>query len=199
MRHWIFTLLATVLLASVAAAQGAPPEKEPTPAQRPSLSRGKTSVPGPRGKAPIIGQVYIGERAPDFVLDASNGLQEQLSHHRGKWVLLVFDDRYRALADYDTLDIQAAKLGARVIGVCHEKQQLLMTARTREGVNMLLLADATGEVSAVYGLYDWGASTTEPGFFVIDRDGTVRLAIVGKLFPADQMLELLKFATGMIE
>ena len=30
-----------------------------------------------------------------------------------------------------------------------------------------------GEVSAVYGLYDWGASTTEPGFFVIDRDGTV--------------------------
>ena len=35
--------------------------------------------------------------------------------------------------------------------------------------------------------------------FVIDHDGIVRLAVVGKLFPSDQMLELMKFATGTIE
>src|SRR5262249_29084283 len=132
-------------------------------------------------------------------LDASNGLQEQLSRHRGQWVLLVFDDRYHALADYDSLDIRARKLGARVIGVCHEKQQTLTAASARDHFSMLLLADATGEVSAIYGLYDWGATTTQPGFFVLDRDGTVRLAILGRLFPADQMLELLKFATGFTE
>jgi peroxiredoxin len=192
MRHWILTVIATAVLASAAAAQ-APRDKEPAP-QRPTTSKSK--VPGVRGKAPIIGQVYIGERAPDFVLDASNGLQEQLSHHRGKWVLLVFDDRYRPLAAYDTLDTDARKLGAQVIGVCHEKQQTLMTVRTRDRIDMLLMADVTGEISAVYGLYDWGASTTQSGFFVIDREGMVRLAIVGRLFPPDQMLELLKFATG---
>jgi peroxiredoxin len=194
MRTWFHTIIVTALLATAAAAQ----DKTGPPSSRPT-GNVRSTVPGARGKAPIIGQVYIGERAPDFVLDASNGLQEQLSRHRGQWVLLVFDDRYRSLADYDSLDIKARRLGARVIGVCHEKQQTLMGVSARDHIQMLLLADATGEVSAVYGLYDWGASTTEPGFFVIDRDGTVRLAIVGRLFPADQMLELLKFATGAAE
>jgi len=197
MRSWILTLIMTAVLATAAAAQN-PPKSETPPGQN-QLPVGKPAVVGARGKAPIIGQVYIGERAPDFVLDASNGTQEQLSRHRGNWVLLVFDDRYHSLADYDSLDDQARKLGARVIGVCHEKQQTLTTASARDHVDMLLLADATGEVSAIYGLYDWGASTTDPGFFVIDRDGTVRLAIVGRLFPAYQMLELLKFATGAAE
>lgn len=196
MLKWIAAIIASVVLAAAAAAQEPPKTTTPGQAGR-STGALKSGATGPRGKAPIIGQVYIGERAPDFVLDASNGVQEQLSRHRGSWVLLVFDDRYHSLADYDTLDDQAKKLGARVIGVCHEKQQTLMAASAKEHFDMLLFADATGEVSAVYGLYDWGAATTEPGFFVIDREGVVRLAIVGRLFPADQMLELIKFATGV--
>lgn len=156
----------------------------------------KATVPGGRGKAPIIGQVYIGERAPDFVLDGSTGVPEQLSKQRGQWVLLAFGERYRDLAGLDTLATHAREVGARVITVAHEKQQTLTSATARNHVNMLMLADATGEVSAIYGLFDWGANTIEPGFFVIDRDGIVRLAIVGKLFPSDQMLELLRFATG---
>jgi peroxiredoxin len=194
MRIGILMLIASAVLATAVEAQDVPKTGSP-PASRPTPS-GKPATIGPRGKAPIIGQVYIGERAPDFVLDASTGRQEQLSRQRGQWVLLVFDERLHPLAAYDTLDTQARRLGARVIGVCHEKQQTLMSARAKDGFDMMLFADATGEVSAVYGLYDWGASTTEPGFFVIDRDGTVRLAIVGRLFPADQMLELLRFATG---
>ena len=154
------------------------------------------SIPGGRGKAPIIGQVYIGERAPDFVLDGSNGTPQQLSKQRGQWVLLAFGERYRDLAGLDSLDINARNLGARVIAVAHEKQQTLTSATARDHKEMLMLADATGEVSATYGLFDWGANTIEPGFFILDRKGTVKLGIVGRLFPPDQMLELLRFETG---
>jgi len=195
MRKWILTMAACCLMSVPAAAQEPTSDKTaplaaPTGNARPTLT-------GVRGKAPIIGQVYIGERAPDFVLDGSQGVQEQLSKHRGQWALLVFSDRYRDLSGLDTLDTDARGLGARVIGVCHEKQHTLMSLCARNHTDMLLLADVTGEVSAVYGLYDWRTGKTDPGFFVIDPEGIVRLAIIGHLFPADQMLDLLRFATGL--
>lgn len=196
MRKWILALAACCLLCGTAAAQEAGSDKA-APIRPPANV--KAGVPGARGKAPIIGSVYIGERAPDFVLDGSRGIPEQLSKHRGRWVLLVFGERFRDLAGLDTLDVDARGIGARVIGVCHEKQQTLTSLSARDHVDMLLLADATGEVSAMYGLYDWLVGKTEPGFFVIDREGTVRLAIIGKLFPPDQMLELLRFATGALD
>ena len=194
MRKPVLMLLALCACVSIVSAQTTAGEKSSTSTR--STGNVKATVPGGRGKAPIIGQVYIGERAPDFVLDGSQGGQEQLSKQRGQWVLLAFGERYRDLAGLDTLDVHAREVGARVITVAHEKQQTLTSATARNHVNMLMLADATGEVSAIYGLFDWGANTIEPGFFVIDRDGMVRLAIVGKLFPSDQMLELLRFATG---
>jgi peroxiredoxin len=79
--------------------------------------------------------------------------------------------------------------------VCHEKQQTLMTAVARKEFDMLMLADATGEVSAMYGLFDWQHTATETGFFVLDRNGIVRLAMFGRLFPPEQMLGLLQFVT----
>ena len=190
----VLLLLALCAWVSIVAAQE-PVSEKGSPVTRTS-GNVRATVPGARGKAPIIGQVYIGERAPDFVLDGSKGIPEQLSKQRGQWVLLAFGERYRDLAGLDSLDINARDVGARVITVAHEKQQTLTSATARNKVNMLMLADATGEVSAIYGLFDWGANTVDPGFFVIDRDGIVRLAIVGKLFPPDQMLELLRFATG---
>jgi peroxiredoxin len=194
------SLLVAVLVcawAAVAAAQELP--REAAQPIRPQPSGMKSQVTGSRGKAPVIGQVYIGDLAPDFVLDASTGKQAQLSKLRGRWTLLTFADRYRDLRAYDSLDVQAHDIGAHVVGVCHEKQQTLTAVTTRDKVHMLLLADATGEVSAIYGLYDWGNALTEPGFFVLDPQGTVRLAIIGRLFPADQMLEMLKFATSSME
>ena len=193
MRRWLLTITACCLIGVPAAAQVSGSGKAPPVKSSPNV---KAGVPAARGKAPIIGDVYIGERAPDFVLDGSRGGPEKLSKHRGHWVLLAFGERFRDLAGLDTLDVDAQGIGARVIGVCHEKQQTLTSLSERDHIGMLLLADATGEVSAMYGLFDWGASKTETGFFVIDREGTVRLAIIGRLFPPDQMLELLKFATG---
>lgn len=197
MRKWICLLAACCVMCGPAAALQ-DPTSDKTPPPRPP-SNTKASVPATRGKAPIIGSVYIGDPAPDFVLDGSSGVEEQLSKHRGQWVLLVFGDRYRDLRGLDTLDTEAHKLDAHTIGVCHEKQQTLTSQCARDHVNLLLLADVTGEVAAVYGLYDWREAKIEPGFFVIDPQGMVRLAIIGRVFPADQMLELLRFATAIPE
>lgn len=194
MRKPILTLIAMCVWSTLGLAQSSVDSK--TPASRQTSSGSRVMVPGVRGKAPIIGQVYIGELAPDFVLDGSRGSQEQLSKHRGQWVLLAFGERYRDLAGFNASDSSAHQIGAHFIGVAHEKQRTLTSAARRKSLGMLMLADVTGEVSATYGLFDWGTNTTQPGFFVIDAQGIVRLAIVGRLFPPDQMLELLRFETG---
>ena len=197
MRNWIFALIAATAIAPAALAQDVPRDQPVAPRPEPTVKQ--PSVSAPRGKAPIIGSVGIGERAPDFELDTSTGRTEKLSRLRGYWVLLVFGDRYRTLMALDSLDTDARPLGARVVGVCHEKQQTLTSAAAREKYDMLLFADATGEVSAMYGLFDWQHGTTTPGLVVIDREGTVRLVVLGRLFPRDQMLDLLKFATETTE
>ena len=111
-------------------------------------------------------------------------------------MLIVFANRYRTLAPLDSVDGEALRLGARVIGVCREKQNTLTAARARERLDVLMLADVTGEVSAMYGLFDWQTAETEPGFFVIDRLGVVRLVVLGHLFPPHEMLDLVRFVTG---
>jgi peroxiredoxin len=192
MRNLSLVVLASALVAGAALAQDIP--RDQTPPVNPGPTTSKSSQP--RGKAPIIGEVAIGERAPDFLLDTSLGKSQKLSRLRGDWVLLLFGDRYRSLAVFDSLDVPARQLGARIVGVCHEKQQTLTGVAARDSLRLLMFADATGEVAAMYGVYDWRYGTTDPGFFVIDRDGIVRLAVIGKLFPPDQMLELVRFATG---
>ena len=193
MRPWTLILILLLAGAGVAEAQDTPHE---TISQPPSAGRSKPSSGSPRGKTPILGDVEIGERAPDFVLDGSNGASQKLSALRGQWILLVFSDRYRPVAPLDSIGERAKRLQSRVVAVCREKQQTLMTNCERDKINMLMLADPTGEVAATYGLYDWFKAQTEPGFFVVDPEGIVRLAVVGKMFPPGDMLDVIRIATG---
>lgn len=192
MRPWTLTLVLLLVGPVVAGAQDIP---RGTVSQAPSGTT-KPIAGSPRGKQPILGEVEIGERAPDFVLDASNGTSEKLSSLRGQWLLLVFADRYRTVAPLDSIGERARKLQSRVVAVCREKQQTLMTYRDRDKISMLMLADPTGEVAATYGLYDWLASQTQPGFFVVDPEGIIRLAVIGKMFPPGDMMDVIRIATG---
>ena len=188
LRWFALLLLASVAITRAGIAQELPGDKTPRP--RP-VSKPHGSPP-PRGKAPVSGSVYIGDRAPDFVLDGSNGRAMKLSGLRGEWIVLVFADRWRSVADLDAAERELRPLCARVVAVCHEKQQTLMTAVERDSISYLMLADATGEVSGVYGLFDWQTNRTEPGFFVLGRDGTVNIAVLGHLFPSDQLAYVAK-------
>jgi hypothetical protein len=68
-----------------------PPIETPTP---PQTNTTPTTI-GPSAKQPILGDLAIGERAPDFWLDASNGDRVKLSSLRGHWIVLVFNDALR--------------------------------------------------------------------------------------------------------
>ena len=191
-----FALALMLLVSCPAIVESQMGQRSPTPATpSPALP---TSPPttAPSTKHALGGQVWVGETAPDFELDASSGAPVRLSRLRGDWVLLIFADRRRDLAELLKAQEQLADRGMRVVGVCHEKPQSLISQAARDGIDQLVLADVTGEISGMYGLYDWERSETRPGFFVIDREGIVRLGILGRLFPADETVELMRYTLG---
>jgi alkyl hydroperoxide reductase subunit AhpC len=53
-----------------------------------------------------------------------------------------------------------------------------------------LLGDATGEVSAVYGMWDPLVSDTRAGIVVVDRKGMIRLVVSGQILPPEEVLSL---------
>jgi peroxiredoxin len=188
-------LLSGAALASEARAQGDEP-KAPPPAQPPH-------EPGPQPRNPpaqgrILGQVYLGERAPDFELDGSRGVPVMLSRLRGDWVLLTFADRRDSLVRLRAVEGELGELGVKLVGVCREKAYNLVNAARRDSTPFLMLADVTGEVSAAYGLYDSMHGQVEPGFVLLDRMGVVRSAFFGQLLPPAEIAHLARFAiTGL--
>lgn len=190
----VFVLAAILVGPPLADAQSTEVPKGATP-KPPRETRTRTST-APRGKVPVSGSVYIGDDAPSFELDGSNGRQVKQSTLRGEWVVLAFSDRWRPIADLDVANARLRRMGARIVGVCHEKQQTLLTAVRRDSVQLLMLADPTGEVSGLYGMFDWTRSQTQTGFFVLDRAGVVRLAVLGRIFPPDQIVDTVEFLKG---
>jgi len=134
----------------------------------------------------IRGSVYTGELAPDFELPASTGHLVKLSSFRSRWTLLVFAERKEGLAPLASIRDQMLSMGVQMVGVCDEKAYYLVAFAAKGGPPFPMLGDVTGEISALYGLYDAKRETTEPGFFMIDPEGKVRLALLGQqLRPAD--------------
>lgn len=153
-----------------------------------------TPTTTPRPRARIASRVYVGEPAPAFELDASNGRAVRLGAQRGRWVLLVFDESRAALVARRDLASEVGDLAITVLGVCNEKARTLQTRASRDSVPFLLLADVTGEVSALYGLWDDERDSTRPGFVLVDRDGFVRMALLGSSLPVQDIARLVHFA-----
>lgn len=184
------TALAALLVASAAAAQESP--KGPPPSRPPHEPRPAPRNPPAQGH--IFGQVYLGEQAPDFELDGSRGRPVKLSHLRGDWVVLVFADRREHLARLRVIDADMKELGAVLVGVCKEKAYVLEKFAAREKVPFLMLADWSGEIAALYGLFSYGRSEIQPGFLVLDRSGTVRSAFFGAPLPPEDVAKIARFA-----
>ncbi len=194
MRTIMWMLLAMSLVAAGAAAQesskGSPPSRPPhEPPAGPHN-------PSPQGR--IEGEIFLGDLAPDFELDGSRGKPARLSYYRGDWVVLVFADRREQLGRLAAVNGEMTEVGAVLLGVCKEKAYVLERYAAREKVPFLMLADWSGEISALYGLYDYEHSEIQPGFMVLDRTGTVRLAFVGINLPPEEIARIARFAvTGM--
>lgn len=184
---------ALVLAAALALASpvlGQPDPKTPQPAS----PRSGAGSPPPQARVHIYGQVYIGERAPDFTLDASDGKIVRLSRFRGDWVVLVFADRKEKLGPLSAIHNELRSLGVHILPVCREKAHGLQMYSTRNHLPFVLGSDWTGEIASLYGLFDGERSMISPGFLLVDRDGIVRMALFGQNVPPEQIAALVRFA-----
>ena len=193
MRPVSWTLLVGLLLATGAVAQ----ESSKAPPSR--LPRDPTSTPrNPPAQGHINGQIYLGEEAPDFELDGSRGKPVRLTSFRGEWVVLVFADRREQLAKLSAIDGDMKEMGAVLLGVCKEKAYVLERYGPRVKLPFVVLADWSGEIAALYGLYNYERSEIQSGFLVLDRTGTVRSAFVGATLPPEEIARIARFAvTGL--
>lgn len=192
MRPATLVLVILALACARPAAAQDPAKAAPTPPPRDAPS-GTTDA---HAQLHIAGRVEIGDRAPDFELDGSHGQPVRLSHLRGDWLVLVFADRRLDLADLRTVEKQMQGIGARIVGVCHEKARTLEMNASRDSIPFIMLADVTGEIASIYGLYDGARNEVRPGFMVLDPDGFVRIAFLGQQLPADEVARLAHFAVA---
>ena len=187
------SLFAVVMLLALAGAARADEKAKPSPPVVPPPTRGTPISPVPQ-ESHITSQVYVGEPAPDFELDGSEGRPVRLAHLKGYWVLLVFADRRTELKPLAAIEPDLRRLGVRPHGGCADKAYVLKSYAERQQLPVVLLSDVTGEISQVYGLYDNRMRLVRPGFVLIDRQGVVRMALLGQQIQFDEMLGLVKSA-----
>jgi len=130
----------------------------------------------------------VGEKAPQFALNDTDGNKVKLSDFKGKKVILYFYPKdltpgctVEACAFRD--DIGAfKKLGAVVLGVSADSEKTHQKFTTKHNLNFPLLADVNHEVSDAYGAWQeksmygrkyWGIARIT---YIIDEKGKVAKA-----------------------
>ena len=140
----------------------------------------------------------MGEAAPGFELTSANGTRVKLSRFRGDLILLAFADRREAFSPFGAVAESLRTMGVLLVGVCHGSPRSLRLLAERDSLRFELLSDPTGEVSAIYGAFDFATSTTLPAYVLVGRRGIVRLVVLGQTLRPDHLLQLTRYAlTGL--
>lgn len=186
-----FACLVAVSLAvtPIAMAQSSAPKSTPAPTRQ---EPGSQSRDLPLGQLRVTGRVHVGDGVPDFTAHSTSGREVTLSRLRGNWLVLVFSENREDYVPFAAVHQRLADVGVRFYGLCKEKAYRLRATTEEESLPFEIVADDTGEISALYGYYDWERRATAPGFVVVDRGGVARLALQGKATP-EQMAELVRF------
>lgn len=163
-------------------------EEAPAPPVRPESQPQDV----PLGQLRPTGTVHVGESAPDFTTVSTSGRELTLSRLKGDWLVLVFAENREDFGVLRDVEKKLADIGARMYGICKDKPQRLRAYVESERLPFELLADATGEISSLYGYYNWERRSTTRGFVVLNRQGVVRLALQGQA-PPQQVSELARF------
>lgn len=127
--------------------------------------------------------VEVGQEAPDFELQDSEGGRTKLSSYRGrKNVLLVFYPLAFSpicLTEFCALrDVNADLVSedTEVIGISVDSRHTLKAWKEAEGFPNIFVADfwPHGEVARAYGVLSEERGSALRGTFLIDREGIVR-------------------------
>jgi peroxiredoxin Q/BCP len=188
----IRTAILVAALALVPAVSASQEDEPRVPKNTGPRNTQQSRVP-PVAAYPIEGETWVGMRAHDFMLDGSEGREVKLSDLRGQWVVLAFADRKEDVRSMQSIAAKLHEQNIRLVGLCHEKAHGLERFAKQEKISFLILADPTGQVSSVYGLFNRVRGETVPGLLMVDPDGYVQAALLGRLPPPDQTAALARF------
>jgi thioredoxin-dependent peroxiredoxin len=127
----------------------------------------------------------VGDRAPDFALEGTDG-SFRLSDHRGRRVVLLFypgDDTAvctKQFCSYRDRSDDMSALDAVVVGISHQDLESHQAFTAHHGLTVPLLADVDREVASAYGV-SAPVLGTRRAAFVVDEDGIVRHRVVHML------------------
>ena len=120
----------------------------------------------------------VGDTAPDFTLDGTNGAFH-LADHRGQTVVLVFypgDDTKvctKQLCEYTDRWDDLSGLDATIVGISGKDLASKEQFAAKRGLKVPLLADPDRKVAALYGAKQ-AVLGTKRSTFVIDGEGVIR-------------------------
>jgi len=119
----------------------------------------------------------VGEQAPDFELEGTEG-RFRLSDHRGERVVLLFypgDNTpvcTKQFCSYRDRPEELSGLGATVVGISAQGVDSHRAFTEKNDLNVPLLADEDGKVAGAYGAN--GRLGTKRAVVIVDEDGIVR-------------------------
>lgn len=120
----------------------------------------------------------VGDQAPDFELEGTDG-SFKLSDHRGERVILLFypgDDTpvcTKQFCSYRDAGEDFSKLDATVIGVSEQSVDSHKKFSAKHGLSVPLLADPDGKVAKQYGVKAPIVGTRR-AVVIVDEQGIVR-------------------------
>jgi peroxiredoxin Q/BCP len=120
----------------------------------------------------------VGETAPDFTLEGTEG-PFTLSEHRGERVVLLFypgDDTTvctKQFCAYRDAGEEMNELGATFVGISTQDMTSKESFKSKYGLTTQLLADADAEVSKTYGVYAKRFDMAKRTVFIIDEEGKI--------------------------
>ena len=120
----------------------------------------------------------VGEIAPDFELEGTDGTF-RLSDHRGERVVLLFYPGdftpvcTRQFCSYGERAEEVDDLGATLVGISAQDIQSHEQFVSEHGLNVPLLADTDCEVAKAYGAHARIVGTRR-AVVIVDEDGIVR-------------------------
>ncbi len=145
--------------------------------------------------------VGVGDRAPEFTLPGTGGVEYSLSDFLGRPIVLVFypgDDSVvctKQLNAYNDGLSEFADVDAQIVGVSPQGVDSHDAFSAKHGFEFPLLADTDKQVAAAYGTLG-PIGFPRRSVFIIDRDGVIRYAhraIAGLTYrPVSELVEQLQ-------
>jgi len=185
------TLALALMLGSLATPARADPKESPNASRRPlhlpELTGGdvdgSTIAGGALDDGGALGNALgVGDGAPGFSLTAASGRAVGLRELRGRWGLLVFVADRATLPALLPVAATLRSLGGALYSVSKDGSGALAALAARERLDFELLSDPTGQVSALYGMYDADNEAIRPGAALVNPSGRIAGLLAGRAF-----------------